>query len=186
LSANAVTGEHSFVTDLNPEVIEAVHCITTDASRLTRQWYQRLLDNGLRDGEYVEIVGTVAAMVSIDSFAAAIGVPARQLPDPGSGERSCYRPATATVSEQAWVPMVPAENALTPEADLWTSGQTGNVIRAMSLVPDEVRTLRDLSAAHYLPMATVREPGVDAGRALNRSQIELVAGRVSALNKCFY
>ena len=56
-------------------------------------------------------------------------------------------------------------------------------MRALSLVPDEVRTLYDLSAAHY-PMvrcATQCLTGV-----LNRMQIELIAGRVSALRQCFY
>jgi AhpD family alkylhydroperoxidase len=31
----------------------------------------------------------------------------------------------------------------------------------------------------------VRDPGASAG-ALNRMQIELIAGRVSALRQCFY
>ena len=57
--------------------------------------------------------------------------------------------------------------------------------RAMSLVPDEVRTLFDLSAAHYLPMGQVRDPSTTAG-TLNRVQMELIAGRVSALRQCFY
>jgi hypothetical protein len=59
------------------------------------------------------------------------------------------------------------------------------VIRAMSLVPDEVRTLADLSAAHYLPNHRVRDPAAQQG-SLSRPQIELIAGRVSALNQCFY
>ncbi len=81
--------------------------------------------------------------------------------------------------------MVPANNAGTPEADLWPAGRTGNVIRAMSLVPDEVRTLSDLSEVHYLPNARVRDPSASQG-SLIRSQIELVAGRVAVLNDCFY
>jgi AhpD family alkylhydroperoxidase len=28
--------------------------------------------------------------------------------------------------------------------------------------------------------------GMETGRAIDRSQMELVAGRVSALNECFY
>ena len=78
--------------------------------------------------------------------------------------------------------MVHVDNAGTPEADLWPSGKTGNVIRALSLVPDEVRTLKDLSAAHYLDNADVRRAGVDRGDALDRTQIELVAARTSSLN----
>ena len=165
------------------------HAIATDASRLTQTWYQSMLDSGLTDSEYIEIVGTVVAITSIDSFADALGIEHRPLPvidDADSSMPNQYRPATVSASEDAWVPMLAKENANTPEADLWPSGKTGNVIRAMSLVPDEVRTLNDLSATHYLPNAKVRQSGVDAGRSLNRSQMELVAGRVSALNACFY
>lgn len=81
--------------------------------------------------------------------------------------------------------MVAADNGGTPEADLWSAGKTGNVIRAMSLVPDEVRTLNDLSAAHYLPNVRVRDPSASQ-EALSRPQMELIAGRVSVVNGCFY
>ena len=71
------------------------------------------------------------------------------------------------------------------EADLWPIGRTGNVIRAMSLVPDEVRTLGDLGAVHYLPNVEVRNPEAHPEH-LDRPQTELIAARVSALNECFY
>jgi hypothetical protein len=57
-------------------------------------------------------------------------------------------------------------------------------MRAMSLVPDEVRGLVDLSAAHYLAPTAMMD--LSAGLSLDRAQIELIAGRVSALNECFY
>jgi hypothetical protein len=87
--------------------------------------------------------------------------------------------------EDAWVPMIPEHNNGGAEADLWAQGRSGNVIRAMSLVPDEVRTLSDLSAAHYLPNHRVADP-VARGEHLDRQQMELIAGRVSALNQCYY
>lgn len=189
LSPHTVTGEHLGEQSLRSPIVAVAHAIATDASRLTQTWYQSILDSGLTDGEYIEIVGTVVAITSIDSFADALGIEHRPLPaidDANSQQPDYYRPATASVSEDAWVPMLAKDNANTPEADLWPSGKTGNVIRAMSLVPDEVRTLNDQSATHYLPNAKVRQHGVDAGRALNRSQMELVAGRVSALNACYY
>jgi hypothetical protein len=40
--------------------------------------------------------------------------------------------------------------------------------------------------AQYVPIEQVPDPSADPGRALSRAQIELVAGRVSALNECFY
>ena len=79
----------------------------------------------------------------------------------------------------------PDRGLRTPEADLWAPGAVGNVVRAMSVVPDEVRTLKDLSAAHYLPIRNVRDPSATQG-ALGRTQIELVAGRISAIHECFY
>lgn len=185
LSPNSVDGEHHAVSTLPAAAVEAVHRIVTDASRLTRRWYGSLLEAGLTEGHYVELVGTVVAVVSIDAFALALGVANRPLPAPLAGDPSGYRPATAG-ADDAWVPMVAVDNAGTPEADLWPSGSTGNVVRAMSLVPDEVRTLKDLSAAHYLPMARVRVAGDNDGRVLTRSQMELVAGRTSALNACYY
>ncbi|NKC15983.1 MAG: hypothetical protein GKR94_28430 [Gammaproteobacteria bacterium] len=186
LSPFALQGEHESDGDVLPAVaVDAIHRITTDASRLTRDWYEGVLAQGLSDGHYIELVGTVAAMASVDSFAIAMGVSLRALPGAGAGAPSNYRPATAG-ADDAWVPMVHVNNEGTPEADLWPCGKTGNVIRAMSLVPDEVRTLKDLSAAHYLANEWVRKTGVDRGGALNRSQMELVAGRVSALNACYY
>ena len=87
--------------------------------------------------------------------------------------------------EEAWVPMIPDDANHGAEADLWPIGRTGNVIRAMSLVPDEVRTLGDLGAAHYLPNVMVRDPSACPAH-LDRPQTELIAARVSALNQCFY
>ena len=48
------------------------------------------------------------------------------------------------MQEDAWVPMIPVDRATGAEADLYGGQAVGNVIRAMSLVPDEVRTLCDL------------------------------------------
>jgi hypothetical protein len=71
------------------------------------------------------------------------------------------------------------------ESDLWGLG-TGNVIRAMSLVPDAVRRLQDLSGAMYLDLEDIPNPAASGRRAIDRAQIELLAGRVSALHECFY
>ncbi|MBV1905668.1 MAG: hypothetical protein KUG75_06295 [Pseudomonadales bacterium] len=184
LSPNAVDTPHKSVSALDPLVVEVVHRITRDQNRLSKTWYESVLARGLSDAQYVEIVGTVAAMVSIDSFCLALALPANALPKPVSGEPTQYRPTTACESE-AWVPLIPADENINAESDLWPKGKTGYVIQAMSLVPDEVRTLSDLSATHYLPMHAVGSPTAQ-GEFLDRQQIELVASRVSALNQCYY
>ena len=191
LSPHALSGTHD-VNSFNAHVlpapaVDAIHRIVNDASRLTRSWYGRTLADGLADAEYVELVGTVVAVVSIDSFCQAVGVSLHPLPEPEPGAASGYRPGTAAHDGGSWVPMVPFDNSGTPEADLWKANRTGNVIRALSLAPDEVRTLHDLGGAHYIDHDLVRDPSASrSGGALSRAQIELVAGRVSILNDCFY
>ena len=185
LSPYGIEGQHRSASPELPEAaIDAVHRIVTDASRLTRTWLEGILERGISAEQYVEIVGTVVSVLSTDAFCRAIGTAPHPLPEPRAGEPDSYRPASAS-QEKAWVPVVPLDNASTPEADLWPADRTGWVVRAMSLVPEEVRTLKDLSDAHYLPMADVANPAASRGQ-LSRSQIELIAGRVSALNECFY
>jgi hypothetical protein len=186
VSPYAVDGEHQRAQPasevLPAAAVDAVHRITTDASRLTASWLAKLQADGLDDTRYIELVGIVVAIISTDAFCRGLGVPPHPLPAPLAGEPSRKRPASA-VMEQAWVPMIPVKGLGGDESDLWRP-PTGNVIRAMSLVPDAVRDLKSLSAAHYLPVEDVVNPA--AHTALSRPQIELVAGRVSALNECFY
>jgi hypothetical protein len=85
----------------------------------------------------------------------------------------------------AWVATIPGTRATGAEKDLYGSAAyAANVIRALSLVPDAVRQLQDLSAAHYLRPAEMID--LTRGRSIDRAQMELVAGRVSALRECFY
>ena len=183
LSPAAVTAPHDSVSALRPAALDAVHRITRDPARLTRTWYEKTLASGLGDAEYVELVGVVVTVVSIDSFCRGLGVPPHPLPEPVPGEPSRYRPAAA-VLEGAWAPTIPAAAVGGAEADLWSPGRTGNVIRALSLVPDEVRQLAELGAAHYLPFNRMMD--LRAARAIDRMQIEFLAARVSALRECFY
>ena len=84
------------------------------------------------------------------------------------------------------MPMVEKERLDAEYADLYGPGpRTGNVIRAMSLVPEEVLALQALSAAHYLSGPQMMKFGKNF-RSISRAQMELVAGRVSSLNECFY
>jgi hypothetical protein len=183
LSPAAVSTPHDAASALPEPAVDAVHRIASDPARLGRGWFEKLAAAGLSDAHYVELLGVVASVVSVDAFCRGIGVPPHPLPEPRAGEPSRRRPAAARL-DVAWVPMLPADAARGELADLWARGRSANVIRALSLVPDEVRGLRDLSAAHYL--AFDRMMDLRAGRALDRMQIELVAGRVSALRECFY
>jgi alkylhydroperoxidase family enzyme len=184
LSPASVRGTHDTVSSLPANVVEVVHRVRTDPARLSRAWFDRMIATGLSEGEYVEIVGVVALMAGVDYFARSLGVALLPLPEPLPGEPSHHRPAGAR-GGTAWVPMVAPEDATGPEADLYGDAPlVPNIVRALSLVPDEVRALWRSSAAHYVPVGQIPDPSVR--RALDRMQMELVAARVSAFNQCFY
>ena len=186
LSPFLVDGAHDAGTGSLPDAaVDAVHRLTTDASRLTRDWVEKLAGSGVSDAHYVELLGVVVATISVDVFHEAMGLPLEPLPTPEAGEPSGYRPASAEPGT-GWVPMIPGSKAKGAESDLYPGPIAANVIKAMSLVPDAVRTLKRLSAAQYVPMLQVGNVSYRGDRALGRDQIELVAGRVSALNECFY
>ena len=186
LSPFSVEGSHDSKNHLSNEAIDAIHRITTDASRLTKKWLDESLGPKLSIEQYVELLGIVVAVISIDGFHRAMGLPLQSLPAPDAGEPDHYRPLGA-VEGDAWVPRIPVQAAIGAEADLYDGNkQTGNVVTAMSLVPDAVRMLKSLSAAQYLKMADVVNPAKNGNRKISRAQMELLAGRVSALNDCFY
>ncbi|MBQ76827.1 MAG: hypothetical protein CMQ20_17620 [Gammaproteobacteria bacterium] len=185
LSPNFVKGEHQAVSNLPMVAIDAVHRITMDVSRLTKTWLEQCREAGLSDAQYVELLGIVVAVVSIDGFHRAMGLPLEPLPEPQDGEPSAYRPDAK--DHGAWVDTVNPADLSDEEADIYGGvPQVGNVFTAMSLVPDSVRMLSRLSAVQYLEASDVVNPTFNGGRALSRMQMELLAGRVSSLSDCFY
>lgn len=182
LSPHAVAGEHVAAGGLPAAAVEAAHRIASDPARLTRSWYDKTLAAGLSDGHYVELIGVVVTVVNLDALHRGLGVAPEPLPQPRAGEPRRERPPA--VHETAWVPWLVMDS---PQARELFGGRprVPNVARALSLVPDAVRQLQELSEVHYLPLADVIDPRAHAP-ALSRAQMELVAGRVSALNECFY
>ena len=167
--------------------------VTTDPGRLSKQWYEQLLASGLKDTHYVEALGVVIRTVSIDTFCRGIGVAVHPLPTPIDGEPTRRRPPQAQVDE-AWVPTIPDGEIAEPDADLYQGEETtAYVLRALSLVPDELRTsIHILVPPQYMEPYKVHHvldpslPTADPHRAISRAQMEFLAARVSALNQCFY
>ena len=183
LSPRAVEGRHEGAGELPEHVTDTVHRVRTDPARLSKSWFDGVLGGGLDVARYVELIGVTTLVTGLDSFARAVGIPPFPLPDPLPGAPSRYRPMGAKPGT-AWVPMIDLGEATGPESDLYGTAYVPNIIRALSLVPDEVRALRRASESHYVPVAQIVDP--TARRALDRPQMELVAARVSALNECFY
>ncbi len=129
------------------------------------------------------MIGVLATVVAVDTTARGVDAPPPAIADGEPGEPSRQRP-DGLGDFGAWVPMLDPANVAERERDLFPGGRAANIQRALSLVPEEIRTLNELHAAQYLPFEKVADVG--AGLAITRPQIELVAGRVSAVNGCYY
>lgn len=187
LSPYHVPGEHTSAggSVLDDHAIDAVHRIITDQTRITKSWIQENVASGMSEGRYVELVGVVVCTFSVDEFCRALSLPLEPLPEPVAGEPSGYVPK-GLESHTGWVAMVDLGQSGPEEQDLWPKGRTGNVVRALSQVPNAAREWIGLSNRQYLPLQKVIDPGSDTERVLSRQQIEIVAGRVSSHNECFY
>ena len=185
LSPATVAGAHERGEGLPETAVDAAHRIVTDQGRITRKYVEDNVAAGLTKEAYVELVGVVVAVLSIDEFHRALGMELERLPTPEPGEISRYRPSVLS-EDIGFVPTIPRDGAVGKEEGLWPGGRTANVLRALTLVPDALRDWLGLAGAQYLSVQRMRNLGQDDARSIDRMQMELVAGRVSAVNECFY
>ena len=173
LSPYSLSGDHDSATDLPDNIVEVIHRVQTDSGRLTESWFKSVIDTGLSQAAYIEIVGAVSTAIILDSFARGIGVEPIEPGNASDGEPD------RTVNESvfdggAWVPLFDLPQEMT-ETGLPSSP---NIFRAMGLVPTAIAHFFGVMRAHYAL--------ADLDFAINRSQTELIAARVSSLNQCFY
>lgn len=164
--------------------VDAAHRIAAAPGTLTRDWYQAIVDRGLSPGHYVELVTVVVRVAAVDTFARMAGFSPPPFEPPRPGVPDAALPEAARV-DRHWVPTIRPDEA-PPELD-WLYGDEGapNVLRALSAVPDQMRELRPLQAAGYVPGEHLMDVTWDRG-GLDRRQIELVAAKTSAVSECFY
>lgn len=150
--------------DLPPIAVEAIHGIRNDSGRLTRRWFDELIDMGLQPEAYVELVSVAASSVIVDTFAQGIGRGLPELPDPEPGAPTFER-SDDVVDAGAWLPIKREGHA--------------NILRSLGLVPSALKLFFDtFNPSYYM------RP--NAAFSISRPQVELVASRVSAVNECFY
>lgn len=184
LSPHGVDGAHDAESTLSPAMVEIVHRIATDAGRLTRKWLVAILEEGVTEEQYVEAVGVIAVVTALDTFELSLGLPQRDLPLPRPGAPTRTRPARAR-RDLAWVSTVEPEHLSPGDLDPYAVHGAKNIHRALSLVPQEVFNFFDLDVALYLKDHEIRDFSLEY-RALSHAQMELLAGRVSSLNGCYY
>lgn len=184
LSPYTVDGAHDCLGSLSAPMVEIVHRIATDAGRLTKKWLYAMLDDGVTEEQYVETVGVVAVITALDTLELALGLAERPLPAPRPGRPSLHRPPGAK-RDLAWVHTVAPESLTADDPDPYSVHGVKNIHRALSLVPQEVLNFFDLDVELYLKDHEIRDFTREY-RALSHAQMEVLAGRVSALNGCYY
>lgn len=188
LSPEAPIPAHVSTTDLPEARVDVIHRIVTDADRLTRSWFDRIVSEVFTVEEYIETVGVIAEATAVDRFDAALGRPLRPLPAPIAGAPSRLA-MPAAKDEGFWAPTVAREDIQPSDREaaqaMYLNRGAVNIHRALSLVPESVVGFFDLDDAMYLPDALLRDFAQEP-RAVTHAQIELLAARVSALNRCLY
>lgn len=184
LAAKSEVGHHTLTGGLPIEIAELVHRITTDSGRMTRSEVESAA-RAVGDGDYVELVATLAMLVTLDTFALALGCDPFGLPAPEAGQAERIRPAGAA-RRHNWVETVDPARAEGLVARLYASDATvATVVEALTLAPRGAADFWRLADPLYIKPNEPR-PGHETEGALTRAEVELIAARVSALNECFY
>jgi len=184
LSPFAVEGEHAGLGELPDEVVEVIHRVRADPGRLTEAWFRQVMESGVADTSYVEIVSVTGTIMALDALARGLGIPTRALPKPLPGEPTRQRPAGAKTG-LCWLPTMAPEDITEDDPNPYETNAALNIHRAFSLVPAEVLACFDYTEVFYLHDAAIRDFSREF-RAIDHAQIELLSARVSALNQCFY
>jgi hypothetical protein len=184
LSPYAAKGVHDSLGNLSGDAIEAVHRLVTDASRISEAWVRTMADGPLGEGGYVEIVSVASIVTALDTFDHALGRMPRALPAAVAGAPSRRRPAGAR-RDLAWVATLAPEDVAPADLNPYPRHGDKNIHRALSLVPQAVIDFFDLDVELYLRDHEIRDFAAEY-RAISHAQIELIAGRASAINRCFY
>lgn len=184
LEAPADGGATSDV-ELPQPVRDVIRTLAVDCPNFDMSTYQAALDAGLSDPEFAEMVAIVSFIVNLDVYARGIGVELRPFAAPQPGNPSREIPVEA-VLEQAFLPTIPNP----PEGGALAKELYGPfkpyIMRALSIVPDEFRAHIELEQAQYVLLPKIMDFEYNHHEGLTRPQVEVVAGRVSAINDCFY
>ncbi|MDH3684447.1 MAG: hypothetical protein OEV40_31395 [Acidimicrobiia bacterium] len=169
--------------DLSPNIGDAIYRLTLHAATLTEDWYRTTLALAeVTPEQWIEAIEVVVAVVAIDGFAAAAGLPFAALPPPEPGPPLGVGDVPSRAARHHWVPVQHLEDGHGYYGDV---PRVPPVIRALSAVPRCHRTMHELIGAMYMDGRAMADMDWTRG-TLDRRQIELVASRLSSLRECFY
>ena len=183
LSPYAIDGEHDHLGELPDAWIEVIHRIISDPGRLTEQWFRQVSDDGIAATEYVELLGVVVCVVGIDTYCRGIGMEAVTIPAAKAGAPTPDTPEQL-IPALAWVPTLDPDFDGPLQKEFYP-GSAANIRRALTYVPATARSFLQMATTLDMNGAQMRD-FENEYRAISHAQIELVAGRVSAINQCVY
>ena len=157
---------------LPPAVADATYRIARHAATLTQEWYEAQLELGIDPFAYVEMVAIICAVAAVDGFYRASGLPRPPLPETIDGEAHGRHPEVESAMLN-WVPVA-------GPADVKAA-----VVQGLTAAPDDCDNIWRLAAAQYIPADEMGEMRWSRG-TLARSDMELIAARLSASRECFY
>jgi hypothetical protein len=185
LSPYGVAGSHDHLGDLPDVWIDVIHRIVADPGRLAKHWYDQVVPGSLSETEYVELVGVVVCTVGIDTFCRGVGIASPTLPAPEAGDPTPDLPEQLN-RKLAWVPVLDKNHDGPLQREFYAGpGDAAHVRRALTSVPATARSFWEMGFALYMDSQQMRDMETEY-RAISHAQIELVAGRVSAINQCVY
>ena len=84
----------------------AVHKLIGDLPNVTREWYEETIAaEGMSDAHYIELLGVVVHVWSVDEFHRALNIPLEPLPEPIGGDPSRVRPS-GLKQNGSWPPTI--------------------------------------------------------------------------------
>ncbi len=174
------------LADLPEAARKAARDLAVAPKNIDRAFYDGIVPDGLTDAEYVETVSVTARATDLDVFARGIGAPMAEVGEPKDGEPSRNRPDGAN-DDIAFAPMI-HNGRRGGEAGkaLYGGEMMPNILRATSLVPDEFRHVVSIVLPQYVSLDQFMNLDYTNDPSISRTQMELVAGRISAINGCFY
>lgn len=158
---------------LSVGVVDAIWRITNHPGTLTAEWHAEVLASGVEPAAYVELAALVSMVVSLDTFALAVGRATLALPTAAADEAPAVGSTTDAGVADHWVPTV-------------ANDELPNVRKALTAVPLAFQMQGEILEAQYVPGGALAVPLDEDIWSLNRLQVELVATRVSNMNECFY
>lgn len=154
-------------------VLDVAQRLARHAGTITEEWFEQMVGEGVHPLEWVEVVGIVVAVLPPVAFARAVGLPLPALPPEVPGPPTGREAAELAPAALNWVPVAaPAD-------------RVASVVQALSALPDEWDNLWRLAEAQYMSDRQMDDPLWNRG-TLSRSQMELVAARLSLIRECFF